>query len=147
MVLKETHLTSIPEVSAIQSFTSNPILFTSITPSWGQDNNIIIAMCGYDTGATSITAHPDGYTAIYNESNGSTFGGGSGAAYKRIFAMVSEDPGDGTLSQARAMNSVTIAVRGRPQTAGAARVTADAPVRPRGRFRVTVEGNHRVTSG
>lgn len=110
------HGTTPPEATSTSgdSSSANP---PSLTPSWGSDDTLWLAMAGHAAGsASAFTAAPSGYSDFTN--SGASSGGSAvslATCYKQT-AATSEDPGTFTVANNRFWNAITIGVR--PAAAG-----------------------------
>lgn len=134
-VIKVTgwHGTTPPEATTASgdATSANP---PSLTPSWGADDDLWIAVAGNAaTGdTTGFTVAPTNYTGL--QSNGASSGGSTAniATATRQLNATSEDPGTFTPSSNRFWTAATIAVR--PVASGGATpitfITSPLPWRP-----------------
>lgn len=83
----------------------------NVTPSWGSDDNLWIALAGSSAQAMTFTGAPANYTGL-TSTTAATGGGTSniGSAY-RTNTAASEDPGTFTTSTNRWWAAFTIAIR------------------------------------
>lgn len=107
------HGTTTPEISAGASGDATAANPDSLTPSWGADDSLWIALAGHAAGsAAAFTAGPSGYSSFQN--NGASSGGSAcsvASAYKTA-NTTSEDPGVFTAGGSnRFWAAFTIAVR------------------------------------
>ncbi len=82
----------------------------ALTPSWGADDVLWLAVCGYN-GNHSITAYPANYSNTINNRWANSNGTGVGSG-ERLLNAASEDPGAFTLSASNDTAASTIAIRG-----------------------------------
>lgn len=92
------------------STTPNP---PAVTPSWGSDDHLWIAICYYDFGTTTVSAYPANFTeGQFNDTSGGGAGCGLGSS-RRQLATNTQDPGTYTISASRAWVAQTLAIRGK----------------------------------
>lgn len=88
------------------------INLSSVTASWGSDDNTVFALVGSSANTMNFTGAPSGYTSLAS-TTASSGGGASnaGSSYKQVSAA-SDDPGAYTVSQNRWWAGITVIVRG-----------------------------------
>lgn len=94
------------EAVGVWSSPPNP---PSLSPSWGAQDTLWIAVCAYGPGTTAVTSYPTDYTNGRNDRWNDASGFGVGSAYRSVRAA-SEDPGPFGLSPSGGGNVQTIAV-------------------------------------
>ncbi len=87
---------------------------SSLTPSWGADDTLWLAVQG-NNGNVSVTAYPTNYSNGINNRWASTNGVGVGSA-ERTLNAASENPGTFTISASNSWVAATIGVRGTAST-------------------------------
>jgi len=100
-----------PEVGVVATGTSvnpNP---PNLAPSWGAENSLWIAVCGYDVGNSGslISAYPAGYTDGRDDRPSAIEGGASGSA-NLTNNNAAENPGTFTITFAEEWVANTIAI-------------------------------------
>lgn len=116
------HGTTPPEATAYATANSvnpNP---GSLSPSWGAEDTLWIAICGYDEPtAITVSAYPANYTDDQTNIRDNFAGGQAMGAATRSLNAATEDPGTFTITTTEDWLAATIAVR--PAAAGGVTAT------------------------
>ena len=122
----EWHGTTAPEITANANGSSTGPDPPSLTPSWGSDTTLWVAVCAADDSAAPfpITAWPTGYTD--NQVGNSTATSAACVAIcSKGATAASDDPAAFTMTGTETWNAYTLAVR--PAAGGGAPVTVVSP--------------------
>jgi hypothetical protein len=106
------HGTTVPEAAnaAGNDAAPNP---PNLSPSWGAEDTLWLALHGHESTLTSVTAYPTNYVNTFGQGTS----GGSGATNvmqavaERQLNAASEDPGTFTLDGSRVWTDITVAIR------------------------------------
>ncbi|HXE75321.1 MAG TPA: hypothetical protein VNN18_06780 [Candidatus Xenobia bacterium] len=99
-----------PEVCTVVVANTNVPNPCSLSPSWGADDTLWLAVMGYN-GNHSISAFPTNYSNTISNRWASSNGTGVGSGERQLNAA-SEDPGTFTISASNDTAASTLAVRG-----------------------------------
>lgn len=104
------HGTTPPEAASGTANNNSPDP-PNLAPSWGAEDNLYIAGCGYNDGRTTVSGYSTNYTDNQtNIQDGAAGGVGVGVASRDLNAT-SDNPGTMSLSAAENHSAFTIAVR------------------------------------
>jgi len=101
-----------PECGVSVTATTNSPNPPNLAPSWGAEDTLWLAICGYNltAGVTTVSAYPANYINGLNYVSSVSDGAGVGSAERELNASP-EDPGAFTLNYARDSIANTIAIR------------------------------------
>lgn len=113
------HGTTPPEISTgVESAASTAPDPDAVTPSWGAEANLFIAVGGADGTNVDFTVYPTNYDGSQITSPTHTSGGGACALATRALTATSDDPGAFTIDTSVIWAAATIAVRPGTTVAG-----------------------------
>ena len=113
--ITDWHGTSAPEISAVSSDATSTPDPNSLSPSWGAEDTLWLAVVCYWPGSRTVSSYPTNYTDGINDRWSSSSGTGVGSGRRELNSS-SEDPGTFTLSASARNASYVIGVR--PEGAG-----------------------------
>jgi hypothetical protein len=100
------HTTNLSEGVAINNGSTTTPDPPSLSPSWGADENLWLALLGVDSFNATVSAFPTNYGNTFSENGGRLVG-----SAERILNAATEDPGAYTINAATQSRTMTVAFR------------------------------------